>query len=143
MSYNYGSMDLLHMMYVKQIFRVHAAILWTISNFPASAILKGWSTKGQISCPSCNKETCFYRLQHGRKFCYMGHRQFLPTNDKFRRDKRSFNSEEELRLPPTRTNSSWECTKEKTGKCYMSAQSEERVFVSITILENTHVNVII
>ena len=85
----------------KQNFLMHAAILWTISDFPAYANLSGWSTKGQFACPSCNKETCSHRLKHGRKFCYMGHRRFLPSNHKFRCDKRSFNGEEELRLPPT------------------------------------------
>ena len=31
----------------------------------------------------------------------MGHRQFLPTNHRFRQDKRSFNGKAELRLAPT------------------------------------------
>ncbi|XP_020243472.1 uncharacterized protein LOC109821720 [Asparagus officinalis] len=30
----------------KQIFRMHAAILWTINDFPAYGNLSGWSTKG-------------------------------------------------------------------------------------------------
>ena len=85
----------------KQNFLMHAAILWIISDFPVYANLSGWSTKGQFACPSCNKETCSHRLKHGRKFCYMGHRRFLPSNHKFRCDKRPFIGEEELRLPPT------------------------------------------
>ena len=31
----------------------------------------------------------------------MGHRRYLQSNHKFRCDKKSFNGEEELRLPPT------------------------------------------
>ena len=31
----------------------------------------------------------------------MGHRRFIPSNHKFRCDKRSFNGKEELRSPPT------------------------------------------
>ena len=58
----------------KQNFLIHAATLWTISDFPAYANLSGWSTKGQFACPSCNKETCSHRLKHGRTFCYRGHR---------------------------------------------------------------------
>ena len=85
----------------KQNFHMHAAILWTISNLLAYANLLGWSKNGKFACPSCNKETCSYQLQHGRKFCYMGHRHFLPTNHRFRYDKTSFNGEEELRIPPT------------------------------------------
>ena len=82
----------------KQNFRMHATILWTISDFLAHASLSRWSTKGQFSCLSCNKETCSYWLQHKRKFCYISYRQFLRTNHIFRCDKRSFNGEEELRL---------------------------------------------
>ena len=58
----------------KQNFLMHAAILWTISDFPAYANLLGWSTKGQFSYSSCNKETCSHRLKYRIKFCYMGHR---------------------------------------------------------------------
>ena len=86
----------------KQNFSMHATLLWTISDFPAYANLSGWSTKGRFACPCCNKETCSYRLQHGKKFSYMGHRRFLKTNHRFRHDKRSFNGKAELRLAPTR-----------------------------------------
>ena len=41
----------------KQNFRMHATLLWTISDFPAYANLSGWSTKGRFACPCCNKET--------------------------------------------------------------------------------------
>ncbi|XP_077232767.1 uncharacterized protein LOC143871132 isoform X2 [Tasmannia lanceolata] len=66
-----------------ETFRMHAAVLWTISDFPAYANLSGWSTKGKLACPSCNKDTCSCRLKHGKKECYMGHRRFLTTNHKF------------------------------------------------------------
>ena len=85
----------------KQNFRMHVAILWTISDFPVYENLSRWSIKGRFSCPSCNKETCSHRLKHERKFCYMGHHRFLPSNHTFRCDKTSFNGEEDLRLPPT------------------------------------------
>lgn len=29
-------------------FRLHAAVLWTINDFPAYGILFGWNTKGKI-----------------------------------------------------------------------------------------------
>ncbi|XP_028115026.1 uncharacterized protein LOC114312932 [Camellia sinensis] len=34
-----------------QMFRMHAVLLWTINDFPAYAILFGWSTKGALACP--------------------------------------------------------------------------------------------
>ena len=69
---------------------MHAALLWTISDFPTYANLSGWSTKEEKACLSCNKDTCLVRLKNGRKWCYMGHRRFLPLEHKFRHNKRSF-----------------------------------------------------
>ena len=57
----------------KQNFCMHVAILWTISDLPAYVNLSRWSTKQKFAFPSCNKETCSYRLQHEWKFCYMSH----------------------------------------------------------------------
>nr|XP_025886735.1 uncharacterized protein LOC112941461 [Solanum lycopersicum] len=36
-----------------QTFLMHAALLWTISDFPALGMLSGWSTKGRWACPTC------------------------------------------------------------------------------------------
>ncbi|XP_016199365.1 uncharacterized protein LOC107640353 [Arachis ipaensis] len=56
-------------------FQMHAALLWTISDFPAYAMLSGWSTKGKLACPSCNYGTCSSYLTHSQKMCYMGHQK--------------------------------------------------------------------
>ncbi|XP_019260867.1 PREDICTED: uncharacterized protein LOC109238842 [Nicotiana attenuata] len=40
-----------------QTFRMRAALLWTVSDFPALAMLSGWSTKGRLACPTCNYDT--------------------------------------------------------------------------------------
>lgn len=85
---------------MKQNFQMHAALLWTISDFPAYANLSGWSTKGRLACPSCNVDTDSYYLKYGRKFCYMGHRRFLEKNHKFRHDMLSFNGNQEFRDSP-------------------------------------------
>ncbi|XP_077247212.1 uncharacterized protein LOC143886926 [Tasmannia lanceolata] len=82
----------------QETFQMHASLLWTISDFPAYANLSGWSTKGKLACPSCNKDTSSLRLKHGRKFCYMGHRRFLEANHRFQSDKSSFNGTKEKRL---------------------------------------------
>lgn len=34
-----------------QMFKLHAALLWIISDFPAYAKLSRWSTKGEKTCP--------------------------------------------------------------------------------------------
>jgi hypothetical protein len=41
----------------KENFTLRAMLLWTIDDFPAYAMLSGWSTKGKIACPYCHKDT--------------------------------------------------------------------------------------
>ncbi|KAL0434385.1 UNVERIFIED_CONTAM: hypothetical protein Slati_2772800 [Sesamum latifolium] len=44
-----------------------------------------------MGCPICMEDTQAFRLQHGRKACYFDcHRQFLPHDHPYRRNKRSF-----------------------------------------------------
>ncbi|CAL1413090.1 unnamed protein product [Linum trigynum] len=62
-----------------ETFRLHAALLWTINDFPAYGMLSGWSTKGRLACPVCNSETCYERLDFSHKECYMGHRRCLAV----------------------------------------------------------------
>ena len=71
-------------------FKLHARLLWRINDFSAYHMLFGWSTKGQLACPICMKETNLMRLSHGGKQCYWGHRRLLPMNYKFRKQKHLF-----------------------------------------------------
>jgi len=64
---------------LKKNFTLHGLLLWTINDFPAYAMLSGWSTKGKFACLYCNKDTDFLWLKYGSKHCCMGHRRFLPT----------------------------------------------------------------
>jgi hypothetical protein len=103
-------MDELHDLWVKGVetwdekekknFTLHAILLWTINDFPAYAMLSGWSTKGKFACPYCHKDTDYLWLKYGSKHCYMGHRRFLPLNHKWRRNKVSFNNKAEMREAP-------------------------------------------
>ncbi|XP_038976115.1 uncharacterized protein LOC120107036 [Phoenix dactylifera] len=89
-----------------QTFKLRAALIWTINDFPAYANLSGWSTKGRIACPSCGDSTHSYWLKNGGKFCYMGHRRWLEPNHPFRFQNDLFDSTTELRsapIPPTGT----------------------------------------
>jgi hypothetical protein len=88
--------------YKKETFQLHAAIMWTINDFPAYANLSGWSTKGQYACPCCGVETSSRWLYHGGKFCYMCHRRWLAPNHKWRLNSRDFDGTTELRNPPPR-----------------------------------------
>ncbi|XP_050229112.1 uncharacterized protein LOC126678253 [Mercurialis annua] len=85
---------------IEKKFRLHAALLWTINDFPAYGNLSGWSTKGRLACPCCNKDTSWRRLSNSRKQCFMGHRRYLSPTHRWRKDKASFDGTKEKRLPP-------------------------------------------
>jgi hypothetical protein len=68
----------------KQNFMMRAQLMWTINDFPAYADLSGWPTRGVKACPCYMHSTRSKRLKHGKKFCYMGHRRYLPMNHLWR-----------------------------------------------------------
>lgn len=76
----------------KQNFILRAALMWTISDFPAYSMLSGWSTAGKLACPYCiMEETQSFRLEHGRKTSWFDcHRMFLDQHLPFRRYHESF-----------------------------------------------------
>ncbi|CAL0308394.1 unnamed protein product [Lupinus luteus] len=82
-----------------QTFHMRAALIWTINDFPAYAMLSGWSTKGKLACPCCNYETNSAYLMHSRKMCYMDHRIFLPMDHEYRSNTKAFNGRKEFRPP--------------------------------------------
>ena len=85
---------------VNENFCMKAALLSTISDFPGYANLSGWSTKGEYACPLCAFDKTSKWLDHGRKWCYMGHRKWLQADHHSRRDTRSFDGHVELGYPP-------------------------------------------
>src|SRR5262245_48795818 len=48
-------------------FTMHAVILWTINDFPAYAMLSGYSTKGYLTCLFCMSETSCMHLRNCKK----------------------------------------------------------------------------
>ncbi|XP_026432747.1 uncharacterized protein LOC113330104 [Papaver somniferum] len=101
----------------KEVFQLHAALLWTINDFPAYGNLSGWSTHGYLACAVCNKDTRSMWLKSGRKICYMGHRRFLPRTHAWRdRDKHLFDGKAEKGSKP----------KELSGDDVLLQQEEER-----------------
>jgi len=79
-------------------FIMHAAVLWTINDFPAYANLSGWSTKGKLACPCCHKDTHCISLRS--KLCYMGHRRFLRPNHPWRDNAMAFDGTVENGVAP-------------------------------------------
>ncbi|XP_071931860.1 uncharacterized protein [Coffea arabica] len=84
--------------YSGQNFQMRAAILWTISDFPAYGYLSGWSTSGYKACPCCLDDTASQRLRG--KICFMGHRRFLNHDHRWRKQKAHFDGTIETRSRP-------------------------------------------
>nr|XP_043633267.1 uncharacterized protein LOC122604438 [Erigeron canadensis] len=77
--------------YHKQNFTMKAMLLWTVSDFPAYAMLSGWSTHGRLACPHCMGNTNSFQLNSGGKPTWFDcHRIHLPERHAFWRDKKGF-----------------------------------------------------
>ena len=84
--------------YNSTLFTMRAAILWTINDYPAYAMMSGWSTKGYKACPTCNEETSSVGIRS--KISYIGHRRFLDMGHQWRSKRALFDGNKELRPPP-------------------------------------------
>ncbi|XP_057761056.1 uncharacterized protein LOC130981482 [Arachis stenosperma] len=86
----------------KKTFKMRAALMWTISDFPGLGNLSGWNTYGGRACPTCNLDAETRRLTFSQKWCYMGHRRFLNRDHRYRQDRSRFDGKVEDRSPPTK-----------------------------------------
>ncbi|XP_076939329.1 uncharacterized protein LOC143607978 [Bidens hawaiensis] len=95
--------------YQRTNFQMRAVHLWTVSDFPAYAMLSGWSTHGKLACPYCSSESGSFQLQFGGKPCWFDcHRQHLPARHCFLKDKVNFLKD--------KTVSSVRCIPQPTGE---------------------------
>ncbi|KAI5334540.1 hypothetical protein L3X38_024673 [Prunus dulcis] len=83
-----------------EYFTLRAALMWTINDFPAYGNLSGCVVKGYKACPICGDDTPSHKLKNGHKFCYIGHRKWLPINHPYRRQRAAFNGKPEYGIPP-------------------------------------------
>ena len=75
----------------KRNFQLRAALMWTISDFPAYSMLSGWGTAGKYACPYCMEDSDAFSLTKGGKMSWFdNHRKFLPEDHLWRRNKRWF-----------------------------------------------------
>ncbi|PKA53154.1 hypothetical protein AXF42_Ash009884 [Apostasia shenzhenica] len=65
----------------KQNFQIRAALLWTISDFPAYGMLSGWSTHGRLACPYSMDKSKAFVLQNGRKVLFFYCSRMFLSND--------------------------------------------------------------
>ncbi|XP_025608126.1 uncharacterized protein [Arachis hypogaea] len=84
----------------KSTFKMFAALMWTISDFPGLGNLSGWNTHSGLACPICNFDAKAHRLTYSQKWCFMGHRRFLSQGHKWRLDQLRFDGQVENRDPP-------------------------------------------
>jgi len=75
---------------------MRAQLMWTINDLPAYADLSGWPNRGVKACPCCMHSTRSKYLKNGKKFCYMGHKRYLPTEHLWRLNRRTFDRTKEL-----------------------------------------------
>ncbi|XP_072071887.1 uncharacterized protein [Arachis hypogaea] len=90
----------------KSNFVTRAALLWTINDFPTYEMLSGWMTAGRLACSYCIEQTKAFQLKNrGKPSWFDCHRQFLPYNHMFRRNKDAFykNRIERSEPPPRLT----------------------------------------
>ncbi|XP_057775147.1 uncharacterized protein LOC130994128 [Salvia miltiorrhiza] len=89
---------------LKNNFQMRAALLWTISDFPAYSMLSGWSTAGRLACPRCLDDTDSFRLPlSGKQSWFDCHRRFLSPDHPFRRNKTAFVKNSQVKKGPPQT----------------------------------------
>uniref|UniRef100_A0A2N9GCW6 Transposase-associated domain-containing protein n=1 Tax=Fagus sylvatica TaxID=28930 RepID=A0A2N9GCW6_FAGSY len=75
-------------------FQMHAALLWTIHDYPGFGNVSGWRTKGYHACYTCNDKPYSESLES--KIGYTNHRGYLPVDHPWRKS-RAFNGKIEKR----------------------------------------------
>ena len=54
----------------KRNFQLRAALMWTISYFPAYSMLSSWGTAGKYACPYCMEDSNAFSLTKGGKMSW-------------------------------------------------------------------------
>ncbi|KAL5555616.1 hypothetical protein UlMin_037852 [Ulmus minor] len=86
----------------RKVFKMRAALLWMVNDFPARSSLSGWSGQGYKACPTCNENTPSMRVIG--KTAYFGHRHFLPSTHRWRSNL-DFDGRTDRKRPPRRFSS--------------------------------------
>ncbi|CAL8083749.1 unnamed protein product [Prunus armeniaca] len=81
-----------------KMFTLRAAVMWTVNDFPAYAMVSGLSTKGYMTCPVCKEDVT--SGSHARKVCYLGHRRWLSWDHEWRTKDKEFDGNIERPLRP-------------------------------------------
>jgi hypothetical protein len=82
-------------------FKLKAAVLWCIHDYPALSTLSGRTTKGYFACLHCDKNPLSYSIRS--KLCYIGHCRFLPKRHRLRTNNEYSSLHESKEMPGTFT----------------------------------------
>jgi hypothetical protein len=80
----------------KEKFKLRAAVLWTINDYPALSTLCGYPYNGFKGCVVYKKGTHCVRHSASSKQSYAGHRRYLPYSHVFRKQTAAFNGKEDF-----------------------------------------------
>ncbi|CAN6678591.1 unnamed protein product [Malus baccata var. baccata] len=78
--------------FTRHMFTMRAAVMWTVNDFPAYAMVYRWMTKGYLACPICKENVT--SSWHARKVCYLGHHRWLPWDNEWRHNDKAFHAKE-------------------------------------------------
>jgi hypothetical protein len=82
-------------------FKLKAAVLWCIHDYPALSTLSGRTTRGFFACLHCDKNPLSYSIRS--KLCYIGHCRFLPKRHRLRTNNEYSSLHESKGMPGTFT----------------------------------------
>nr|XP_011468530.1 PREDICTED: uncharacterized protein LOC101308701 [Fragaria vesca subsp. vesca] len=91
--------------YSQTSFKMKAAVVWTISDFPEYGMLSSQTTKGYKACPICLGD--LNASWHAGKVCYLGSCTGLPEDHPWRFDAASFDGKQEFGLKPQERSGEW------------------------------------
>ncbi|XP_048498028.1 uncharacterized protein LOC125496571 [Beta vulgaris subsp. vulgaris] len=83
-----------------ETFNLKAMLFCTIQDYPAYGNLSGYTTKGKHPCPICEDGTRGKWLPSSGKDIFDVHRRFLPYDHPYRKLKKAFDGQQELRGRP-------------------------------------------
>ena len=79
-------------------FDLRAILMWIVGDYPALGLISGQVTKGYSGCLHCGEQTCGESCQPAiNKVVYLGARRNLDPDHPWRRARKAFNNETEVR----------------------------------------------
>jgi hypothetical protein len=109
------------------IFRLRAALMWTLHDFPAYGLISGLTTKGFKACPVCGPYTKSRRSKVLRKNVYCNcHRRYLREDHYFRGAVDAFDNEADVDHEPLPLNGNQTIRRGSQSEAYIAGGGLEK-----------------